>query len=228
MSASGDRVEWWVLADATLAGLAALVPLPGLDLLVETVFRRRIPRTIARNRGVTLPPQVVAALGRGPRISLRGCLLLPFVVALWFVKKVFRKLLYVLTVTEAASQLSAYWHRAYLVDHLVRGGHLAQGRDVERALALFVQALDEADTSPVKGLARQVAQSPRRALRILRRFRRGEAGAAEQGWLDNGWEVISGSLVAVTRRFDELLALPPTGTAPGAGMPPPQPGFDIR
>jgi hypothetical protein len=228
MSASGDRVEWWVVADATLAGLAALVPLPGLDLIVEMVFRRRIPRTIARNRGVTLAPDVVVRLGRGSGLSVRGCLLLPFVVVLWVVKKLFRKLLYVLTVTEAASQVSVYWHRAYLVDHLVRGGHLAPGCDVERALALFVQVLDEADTSPVTGLARQVVQSPRRVLRVLRRFRRGQAGAAEQGLLDSGWEVIEDSLVAVTRRFDQLLALPPAGPAPGAGMPPPQPGFDIR
>lgn len=201
------RPEWWVLADATLAGLATLVPLPGLDLLVEGVFRRRIAPTIAARRGVALHPVLLARLGRGRDwLTARGCLLLPFLVALWLAKTLFRKLLYVLTVTEAASQISEYWHRAYLVDHLVRGGHLRPGRDVERSLALFFQVLEEADTSPLKGVAREVAHSPRRVLQLIARLRRGEA--VDERLLDAGWPAVAESLAAVTARFDQLAAAP--------------------
>lgn len=203
--------EWWVFADATLAGLAALIPLPGLDLLVEGVFRRRIARTIAANRGAEVPVWVIARLGRGQEwLTVRSCLLLPVVAALWLVKRLFRKLVYVLTVAEAASQISAYWHRAWLVDHLVRSGALGPGRDVERALQLFREVLDEADTSPVRGLARQVARSPARVLRLVRKLSRGEGMTREEaGALMAGWAVVHGSLDEVVARFEELAEGPP-------------------
>jgi hypothetical protein len=212
---SGRRPEWWVFADATLAGLAALIPLPGLDLLVEGVFRRRIAPTIASRRGAALHPVLLARLGRGRDwLNARGCLLLPFLAALWLAKKLFRKLLYVLTVTEAASQISEYWHRAYLVDHLIRGGHLHPARDVERTLALFFRVLEETDTSPLKGVAREVARSPRRVLRLIARLRRGEA--AGERLLDSGWPAIAESLDALTARFDQAVAAP-VAAPPGEG-----------
>lgn len=209
-AAAAVRREWWVFADATLAGLSALIPLPGLDLLVEGVFRRRIARTIAANRGVPLSPWVLARLGRGEEwLTVRSCLLLPVVVTLWLVKRLFRKLVYVLTVAEAASQISAYWHRAWLVDHLVATGALAPDRDVERTLRLFREVLEEADTSPVRGLARQVARSPGRVLRLLRRLRRGGAVTTEEaGILDAGWTAVHGSLDALVARYEELAATP--------------------
>lgn len=212
--------EWWVFADATLAGLAALIPVPGLDLLVEGVFRRRIARTIAANRRVTVPTWVLARLGRGEEwLTVRSCLLLPVVAALWLVKRLVRKLVYVLTVAEAASQISAYWHRAWLVDHLVRSGALGPGRDVERTLRLFREVLDEADTSPVRGLARQVARSPARVVKLVRRLRRGEGVSAEEaGRLDAGWSTVEGSLEAVVARFEERAAVSPT---PVVVTPPP-------
>ncbi len=214
------RLEWWVLADATLAGLAALIPLPGLDLLAEAVFRRRIPRTIASRRGARLHPVVVRELGRGGDwLTLEGCLLLPFRLALWLVKKVFRKLVYVLTVAEATTQVSEYWHRAYLVDHLVRSGRLAPGRDPWPALAAFRQVLEEVDASPLTGLARQVVASPREVVRALRRARRGRAGDDELGFLESRWALIQGSLEEAADRLEARLAAA-TAAPPG---PPPSP-----
>ena len=40
--------DWRIYADATCAGLSVLIPLPFVDTAFETVFRRRIPGTIAR------------------------------------------------------------------------------------------------------------------------------------------------------------------------------------
>jgi hypothetical protein len=212
MSAERPRPEWWVLADATLAGLSVLIPLPGLDLLVEAFFRHRIAPSIARHRHVRLETWILARLGSGGEwLTLHGCLLLPLRAVIWLVKRLVRKLLYVLTVAEAAEQISAYWHRAFLVDHLVRSGCLQRsGPQAERAIALFRQVLEEADTSPLVGLARQVAGSPRRALRVLQRLRRGEAvPTADQAALDAGWPAIQASLAAVAARFDRLVAAPP-------------------
>ncbi|HMR66443.1 MAG TPA: hypothetical protein PKE64_20720, partial [Anaerolineae bacterium] len=46
--------DWGVYADATMAGLAVLVPIPILDWLLEEIFRRRMPQAIARQRGQRL------------------------------------------------------------------------------------------------------------------------------------------------------------------------------
>jgi len=60
---NGTTLDWRICADATCAGLSVLIPLPLVDLVFETVIRRRIPgaiskvrdREIERQRGVPWP-----------------------------------------------------------------------------------------------------------------------------------------------------------------------------
>jgi hypothetical protein len=150
-----------------------------------------MPRAIAARRGVRLDPLLARRLGRGePWLTKRGCLLLPLKVALWVVKRVVRKLLYVLAVADAAESLSAHWHRAYLLDHLIRSGHLDV--DPQRSLAAFELTVAEGDTSPLVGLARQVAGSARSVLRLVLRARRAPVAATteQEALLRRTWSSI--------------------------------------
>lgn len=207
--ASSEDLEWRVLADATCAGLTPLIPLPLVDLAFEAVFRRRIPGAIARARGARLDPTAAAELRRSGTslLSLRGCVRLPLVVLLAFLKRLWRKLVYILAIADATEQLGVYWHRAWLVDHMVRAGHLAPGTDVSRALAAFRRALDEASTSALRGVARQLIGHSDHVLRTLVRARRGRAAAVtddQATFVRRSWPSVREALEATVARYDEL------------------------
>lgn len=158
--------EWPLYADATFAGLAALFPIPLLDWALEEIFRRRMVRAIARYRGQPLPLEVVWALN-GPK---RGCLAtgLRFLIRLplELLKRLFRKLLYVLTVKEATDQLSYYWQRAFLLDYMLTAGHLVTTESARQAQQAMEETL-RLTASPFIGLAKTVVTTPLRVIRLL-------------------------------------------------------------
>lgn len=221
----GERAaEWPVYADATLAGLSALVPLPLLDLAFEAVFRRRMARAIARHRGVEVAPRHLKRLAKGePWLSLAGCLVLPFKILRWVLLKVFRKLVYPLAMVDAARQVGEYWHRARLVDHILSSRHLEH--DPERAFAAFTRALDEADISPIRGAAEEVVRSARRVGRtLLRAMRRGGSRPPDTlgGPLGASWGRVQGSLDRLVAEYESLYrtgsgSATTTGTGSGSG-----------
>jgi hypothetical protein len=219
-SRPGDeaRFDWRIFADATCAGMSALIPIPLVDLLFEAFFRRRIAPTVARARGIDLDPHARRGLGRGRLDFLGGCLGLPFKLVRYVIKKLWRKVIYVFTVADAAGQISVYWHRAYLIDHIVRAGHASPGVDIERAIQVFGAVLEEADTSPVRGIARQVAGSARHAFRLLRKARRGAAAAQtrdQEELVRANWNAVQKSFDAVAARYNELyVAGLPDGSTP--------------
>ena len=157
MSAPGTSdFDWRVYADATAAGLTALIPVPLLDLALEGTFRRRMPRAISRARGVGLRTRDRArlAVGSGQWLSAAGCLAIPVAAVRYLARRLWHKVVYVLAVADSVSLLSAYWHRAYLMDHMIRAGHLDDPDDSDWAILVFRRVLREADTSPLMGLAR--------------------------------------------------------------------------
>lgn len=201
--------DWRVYSDATAAGLTALIPLPLVDLAFESTFRRRMPAAISRARGRTVDPKVRLKLGRGYGwvLSVEGCLILPVVAVRYLLRRIWRKVVYVLAIADAASQVSAYWHRAYLLDHMIRSGHLGDGADTDRALLAFRRALAEADTSPLLGLARQVVSASHRVVRVLLRARRRGATEATETLgdiLSSHWGAAERSLRSVAIRYNEL------------------------
>lgn len=224
MVANKEReFDWRVYADATCAGLTALIPIPLLDAVVERVFRRRMPGAIASANGHALQPKDRARLGRSGSelLSLAGCLMLPLAAVRYLARVIWHKVIYVLAVADAASLVSAYWHRAYLLDHVIRVGHLDEGADADWAIQVFFKALDEADTSPLIGLARQVASTSRRILGMLLRAARRDDPELTQTLgeiLSSHWAAAERSLSAVAYRYNDLyVRRPQPGDAPSSG-----------
>jgi hypothetical protein len=200
--------DWRIYADATCAGLTALVPLPFVDLAFETYFRRRMPATIARVRRRELADGARRRLGRGSGrvLSLAGCLAIPVGLVLYIVKKIWRKVIYVLAIADATSMVSAYWQRAYLLDHIISAGHADPEVDWQRAASVFEKVLGETDASPLMGLARQSVSNVHRVLRLLIRARR--HGAAEEteslsGILRSHWGAAESALRQVALDYNE-------------------------
>lgn len=191
--------DWRIFADATCAGLSVLIPLPIVDLMFEVSFRRRIPGTIARVRGTALAPEVRRRLGRavsGP-LSVAGCLSLVVKLGWYVVKRIWRKIIYVLAVKDAVTSLTEYWHRAYLIDHMARAGHLDRGVDTELAIGVFSGVLQEIDPSPLRGAARQTVANVHHVGRLLVDARRLGAAAVTRSIADllgSQWQTVEESL----------------------------------
>jgi len=183
------KFEWSIYADATCAGLSVLIPLPLVDIAFETIFRRRIPGKIAKARDSELLPRTKIRLARPANDSLSwsGCLAMPFMIVRYVLRRLWRKIIYVFAVKDAATALTEYWHRAFLIDHMVRAGHLAPDADTDLAVRVFRHVLREIDPSPLTGLARQTVANVQHVFLLLVRARR--RGAAE-----------------VTKSFGELLS----------------------
>lgn len=204
-----EGFAWRVWADATCAGLTPLVPVPVLDLVLERYFRRRMPRAIAQARGRSLDERAARRLGRGDALlSASGCLAVPM-IAVWYVlKRLWRKLIYVLAVADASRALSEYWHRAGLIDHMVRSGHLEPGAPLEWPLAAAEHVLRTADTDSLRAVARQVAEGSRHVARTLwRARRRGTTDLTERqrSFLAAHWAGVERSVAEVVARYDALL-----------------------
>ena len=219
--------DWRVYADATCAGLSVLIPLPVVDIVFETIFRHRIPGRIARTRRLQVEEETRRRLGRAldNTVSMEGCFKLFFKVIRYVLRRIWRKIVYIFTIKDAATALSEYWHRAYLIDHMVRAGHLDNSVDTDLAVRVFAQTLRETDTSPLMGLARQTVANAHHVVRILVRARR--LGAAEVARslgdvLASHWKAAEASLVGVGENYNHryLLELEarqktgPSGTSP--------------
>ncbi len=197
--------DWGVYADATFAGLSALIPIPLLDIAFESFFRRRMPGDIARNRGVWLSQPVIAEINRGQG-CFGSCLTLPFSLVLEFLKSLSTKLLYFLAIKSASDQLGYYWLRAFLIDYSLQQGYLSDPASAALASRAMQQTLKEARTSPLGQLAYQVVGSAKNVLHMLRRARRDESGAEvdqTRSEIDRNWAHFSGYLNSLAQRFDE-------------------------
>lgn len=203
--------DWRIYADATCAGLTALLPIPFVDLAFETYFRHRMPETIVkvRHRELAAPAGRRFGRGIGGFFSLEGCLAIPGQLVLYIVKKIWRKLIYILAIADATALVAAYWQRAYLLDHIITAGHAGPDVDWQRSATVFEKVLVETDTSPLMGLARQTVSSVHRVLRLLILARR--RGAAEEteslsGILRSHWVLAEGSLRQVATDYNEEYA----------------------
>jgi hypothetical protein len=200
--------EWARYADATLAGLSVLIPVPFVDDAFEAFFRRRIPGAVARSRGRTLPREVRAALDEEDAARRGGCATLPLRLTLGLLKRLSRKLLYFLTVKTATDRLSHYWYRASLVDHMLAAGHLESpesARVAHRAMDEVLRSI----SGPLPQVARQVVASARNVWPALRRARRGEEAEEVRRMrseMEGRWGELAEQFRLLGTRYDEAYA----------------------
>ena len=175
MTEPRTKFDWLIYANATFAGLSILIPIPLLDVLFEHIFRRRMPGAIGKRNGRSLPKETIAELNRLPPSCLQTCLGWPILILFTFLKRLYRTILYFLTIKDATDSLGHYWHRAFLLDHMMRAGYVDDPATVPLAAEALRQILDEITTSPLSQLATDVVASVRHIFSSLRRvIRRGE------------------------------------------------------
>ena len=213
--------DWRVYADATFAGLSALIPFPLVDLVFEQFFKRRMVGVIARQRGQRLSPAAKSSLNR-LGCSWQSCLL--FVPWLFYklLTLLSRKILYFLAVKEAVDNLNYYWHRAFLIDYMVWAGHLDESASPQRAETAMRQTLSSAGNSPLTKVAQQVVRQSRHVLRTLwrvaRRAEEDEIAAQEKATLRATWSELQPYLRQVAQQYEqfyEALEIPhPTNQPP--------------
>lgn len=202
--------DWLVYIDGTLAGLAVLIPLPIVDSALERLFVTRMPITIAWRNGRSLSRPVLSELGRSRSGCLQGCLTMPFTLTFGLIKKLSRKILYFLSVKEAADQLGHYWHRAFLIDYAMRRGDLDHLARAQIAAQAIHELLAEITTSPLTQLAIEVIRGvPTIFLTILRwmRLRKEDAAlAATRERMATAWSDFDGYFHDVAWRYEAAYA----------------------
>jgi len=169
--------DWAIYADATLAGLSILIPVPFADSVAEDYFRNRMVNAIARRRGQDIHPQADNVINRsqeGIMSFVNGCLLWPFRFVLDLLLRVSRKVLYFLTIKRAIDSLNRYWQRAYLLDYMVQQGYLNNSSTLQPAARALEEVLKTEGTSPLTRLAREIVSSPSRMIQSVRRAQQGE------------------------------------------------------
>ncbi|WP_420630611.1 hypothetical protein [Candidatus Leptofilum sp.] len=203
-----EKFDWAIYVDATLAGLALLIPIPLVDLLFEWIFKRRMPQAIARRNGRTLPSETVRQINSS-QFSCLGCLLWPLELIWLLLKRTYRTILYFLTVKEATDKLSFYWHRAYLLDKMIERGDLDHQEGAALAAQALHQVLDELTTSPLTQLAQEVVANVRHILRSswrwLRRKQEDEMMARTRSQMALAWRDLSTYFAQVGAQYEQKL-----------------------
>lgn len=206
--------DWHIYADATFAGLAVLIPIPFLDSAIEEFFRRRMPRDIARWRGRMISQPANRIINQTRQGFWAGCLLWPLEALFFIARSIYRNLIFVLSIYDASVKMSYYWHRAFLLDYMIRRGDLDTPEKARRGAEAMKQAMGNLELSPFLKLAGQVLDQARRHLwslmtAIFRFLRRGEATEATQRtWLGiaEQWASFKDYLLELADRYDRAYA----------------------
>jgi hypothetical protein len=151
---------------AVFVGLTPLIPVPVLDDLAQSYFRRRLVRMLAASHGRALGPEELDALVSEPGGGcLRGCVVQ---AVLYPLKKVFRKVFYFLEWKRAADLTSQTYHFAYLLNHALRpradGPSLVDLRGAGEVRAAIEAVCRE---SPIKPVESAVGGTFRQSKRVL-------------------------------------------------------------
>lgn len=163
-SPSMSRVAFHSVA----AGLTPLIPVPFLDDYALKQVRENMVRALLKERGLPAPDKAVGVLA-GSHVQgsigghllgfLKGLVLLP-------VKKLFRKVFFVLWVKDCVDMASVSLHHGYLLSHAMDRGDLDAPGLVEGQAALRIHdaitaACKEMDTRPINQILRRLFASSR-------------------------------------------------------------------
>lgn len=129
-----------------LVALAGLIPIPFIDTWIQGRLRSQMVRELGLHHDVELEAPTVKTLTRIRGNLLLGCLV---GVVWWPIKKLIRKVVYVLTVKDAVDAVSDTFIRGEMVrEALSRGLLPTESERVRRAMDI---ALDAHTRSPLWG-----------------------------------------------------------------------------
>ena len=151
---AGGAGQRSLVTHAVLSGLTPLIPVPLVDDLLKSYFRKRLVRSLAAGAGRTLGDDELDALAAEREGGcLRGCLVAALVYPL---KAVFRKVFYFLEWKRAADVTSRTYHYGYLVAYAMRprdGGPSPLDLRGARAVNEAIEAVcREAPIKPLEGV----------------------------------------------------------------------------
>lgn len=152
---------------AVFVGLTPLIPVPLVDDLAQSYFRRRLVRMLAASHGRQLSPEDFEALAseRGGGGCLRGCAVQAVVYPL---KKVFRKVFFFLEWKRAADLTSQTYHYGYLLNYALQpregGGPIISLRGAGEVREAIEAVCREA---PIKPVESAVGGTFRQSKRVL-------------------------------------------------------------
>jgi hypothetical protein len=177
-------------------------------VFIEWLFRRRIPQAVARRNGRRLDAYTVHYLNNEP-FSCLTCLFWPIALILIFLKQLYRTILYFLTIKEATDKLSLYWHRAFLIDFMVRRGDLDDEKTAKLASQAMHDVLDNLTISPLQQLAVQVIGGMHHILRTIwhwRRHREDDNLKNARLEMAQAWDRFTIYLEEVATRYEDTFA----------------------
>lgn len=201
------KFDWAIYADATFAGLSVLIPVPLVDLFFEWLFKRRMAKTIAKRNGRSLSKQAFAELNRWRFGCWSGCLVWPVMLVLEFLKRLYRTVLYFLTVKSATDRLSYHWHCAFLLDFMVRRGDLDDIGQATIAADALNRVLAETTTSPLIQLAQQIINGVSHIFQTIwkwvRRHQEDEVVEGTRAQMERSWADFSAYFEEIGVRYVE-------------------------
>lgn len=131
---------------AMLVALAGLIPFPFVDTWIQGWLRAELVEQLGRHHERPFERAQVRVLSAGHANYILGCVI---GLVWWPIKKIFRKLIYVLTVKDAIDAASDAWLRGEMVHRALEKGALpSQSKSVRAAMDA---ALKTHGRSPVWG-----------------------------------------------------------------------------
>jgi hypothetical protein len=163
----GGAQQHVLVTHAVLTGLTPLIPVPLVDDLVKSYFRKRLVRSLAASAGRVLSDEEANALASEPEGGcLRGCV---GTVLVYPLKAVFRKIFYFLEWKRAVDLTSRTYHFGYLVGHALRrreGAPSLLDAHGARAVNEAIEAVCR--EAPIKPLESAVGGTFRKSKGVLR------------------------------------------------------------
>src|SRR5215212_8652877 len=163
----GGAQQHVLVTHAVLTGLTPLIPVPLVDDLVKSYFRKRLVRSLAASAGRALGEEELDALAsEGGGGCVRGCV---GTVLVYPLKAVFRKIFYFVEWKRAVDLTSRTYHFGYLVGHALRrrgdGPSLLDAHGA-RAVQQAIEAVCR--EAPIKPLESAVGGTFRKSKGVLR------------------------------------------------------------
>ncbi|RKH42733.1 hypothetical protein [Corallococcus sicarius] len=152
---------------AVAAGLTPLIPVPFLDDYALRQVREQAVRDQLKEKGLKAPDTAVAVLAGSHEARSLGGRLVSYLkaVALFPVRKVFRKVFFVLWVKDCVDLTSATLHHGYLLHHALERGDLddasLQGDAPRKVQDAIIAACKEVDPRPINQALRRIFRSSR-------------------------------------------------------------------